>query len=83
MRLGEHVFEISEQDRAVEAVSRARLGEQLPVGFHHPDDLNLRTVPRLPEKSVDMSMHESNNADPKRGMRGCWRGLTEQNANRE
>jgi hypothetical protein len=38
-------------------------------------------VTRFPEESVDVSVNQANDTDPKRGMRWC--GLTEQNARQE
>jgi hypothetical protein len=57
----------------VKAIAGSGRGEQARVRFGDADDLNLRTVQRLAEESVDVSMDQADDADAEWRMCGRLR----------
>jgi hypothetical protein len=70
--LRDHLFQVGEQLRLIESILRRSLGQKLPIRFSYADDLNLGIVAGLIEKSMYVSVNQTNNANPQRprGLRG-------------
>jgi hypothetical protein len=68
MRLGQHVFEIGEQQGMVESVLGRGGGKQLLVGLGDADDFDFRAVAILLQKSVNVAVHKANNADAEKSV---------------
>jgi hypothetical protein len=61
----QHLLEIRKQQGVVKAISSRGLRKKTRVGFGNAHDLNLRTVQRLGEEPVNMTVNESDDADAK------------------
>jgi hypothetical protein len=59
MSLREHSVEIGEQLRSVESVAGCGGIEQTLIGLSDADDVDLGTVARLVEKSMDMAVDQA------------------------
>jgi hypothetical protein len=64
LHLADHVFQVGEQLWLLKTVLCRNLGQKLPIGFGDPDDLNLWTVAKLLEKSMYMSVNQTDNSNP-------------------
>ena len=65
-----HFLQIGKQHGLIEPISCRRLGKQMRIRLGHAYDLNFRAVAGLGEKSVHMSMHQSNDSYTQRSL-GC------------
>ena len=66
VHLRDHVFQVGKQLRLREPILAGSLGQQLPIGFRDSDDLNLGIVAGLLEKSMHVSVNQTDDANPQR-----------------
>jgi hypothetical protein len=77
MRLFEHRVQVCKEEISIETVPGCICCGQSLIGFGEPDDLYQRTVQRLIQKAVDMSMDQANDGDAEWCSRAFGGGLAE------
>jgi hypothetical protein len=66
VRSFEHLLQVRVEQALIEAILRRVFGCKLPVWFNDPHDINLRTMERLLEEPLDVSVNQTDDGDTKR-----------------